>query len=62
MVSKPRVALGMLVLAALAGGLLALLISLDVGAFWAKTLPLVFLVGAATFAQSLGLFNKKTKS
>ncbi|MFC3448649.1 hypothetical protein [Amycolatopsis speibonae] len=61
MVSKPRVALGMLILAALAGGLLALLISLEVGAFWAKTLPLVFLVGGATFAQSLGLFNKSRK-
>ncbi|WP_410652959.1 hypothetical protein [Amycolatopsis sp. cmx-4-54] len=61
MVSKPRLALGMLVLAALAGGLLALLISLDVGAFWAKTLPLVLLAGGAAFAQSLGLFNKAPK-
>ncbi|KFU79408.1 hypothetical protein SAMN04489729_3409 [Amycolatopsis lurida] len=61
MVSKPRLALGMLVLAALAGGLLALLISLDVGAFWAKTLPLVFLAGGAALAQSLGLFTKAPK-
>ena len=61
MVSKPRLALGLLVLAALAAGLLALLISLDVGAFWAKTLPLAFLAGGAAVAQSLGLFNKPSK-
>lgn len=61
MVSKPRLALGMLVLAVLAAGLLALLISLDVGAFWAKTLPLVLLAGGATFAHSLGLFTKAPK-
>jgi len=60
-VSKPRLALGMLVLAALAGGLLALLISLDVDAFWAKTLPLGLLAGGTVIAQSLGLFDKAPK-
>lgn len=61
MVSKPRVALVMLVLVILAGGLLALLISLDADAFWAKTLPIALLVGGSVFAQSLGLYNKAPK-
>ncbi|ANN20125.1 hypothetical protein SD37_34005 [Amycolatopsis orientalis] len=61
MVSKPRVALGMLVLLALAGGLIALLVSLDAGAFWIKTLPIAAMVGGAALAQSLGLFNKAPK-
>jgi hypothetical protein len=61
MVSKPRVALGMLVLAVLAGGLIALLVSLDAGAFWVKTLPIALMVGGATMAQSLGLFTKAPK-
>ncbi|WP_410658864.1 hypothetical protein [Amycolatopsis sp. lyj-112] len=61
MVSKPRLALVMLVLVILAGGTLALMISLDASAFWAKTLPIAVLVGGSVFAQSLGLFNKATK-
>ncbi|KZB86948.1 hypothetical protein [Amycolatopsis regifaucium] len=58
MISKPRVALGMFVLALLAGGLIALLVSLDAGAFWVRTLPIALMVGGATIAQSLGLFTK----
>ncbi|MBB5855532.1 hypothetical protein ACFQ05_36515 [Amycolatopsis umgeniensis] len=61
MVSKPRVALGMFVLVALAGGLIALLISLEAGAFWIKVLPLGLMAGGAAVAQSLGLFNKPSK-
>ncbi|AUI63930.1 hypothetical protein [Amycolatopsis sp. BJA-103] len=61
MVSKPRVALGMLVLVALAGGLIALLVSLDASAFWVKTLPIGVLAGGAALAQSLGFFNKPSK-
>jgi len=61
MVSKIRLTIGTLVLAALAAGTIALLISLDADAFWVKSLPIVVMVGAATVAQSLGLFNKSTK-
>ncbi|WP_414940011.1 hypothetical protein [Amycolatopsis sp. cmx-11-51] len=61
MVSKPRVALGMLVLAVLAGGMIALLVSLDADAFWVKTLPIAVLVGGAALAQSLGFFTKAPK-
>lgn len=61
MVSKPRVALGMLVLLVLAGGTIALLVSLDADAFWVKTLPIVVMAGGAVFAQSLGFFNKAPK-
>ncbi len=61
MVSKLRVLLVMLVLLVLAGGLIALLVSLEAGAFWVKTLPIALLVGGATFAQSLGLYNKPSK-
>ncbi|MEV6910384.1 hypothetical protein [Amycolatopsis sp. NPDC051071] len=61
MVSKLRVLLVMLVLVVLAGGLIALLVSLDAGAFWVKALPIALLIGGATFAQSLGLYNKPTK-
>ncbi|WP_409491219.1 hypothetical protein [Amycolatopsis sp. cmx-11-12] len=61
MVSKPRVALGMLVLAVLAGGMIALLVSLEADAFWVKTLPIAVMVGGAVFAQSLGLFTKAPK-
>ncbi|MEU3626882.1 hypothetical protein BS329_14405 [Amycolatopsis coloradensis] len=61
MVSKPRVALGMLVLVVLAGATIALLVSLEAGAFWVRTLPIAVLVGGAVVAQSLGLFTKAPK-
>jgi hypothetical protein len=61
MVSKSRVALVMLVLVILAVGLIILLVSAGASAFWAKTLPIVVLGGGAVVAQSLGLFEKKTK-
>lgn len=61
MISKPRVALGTLVLLVLGGGMIALLVSLDADAFWVKTLPIGVMAGAAIFAQSLGFFNKAPK-
>ncbi|WP_181774489.1 hypothetical protein [Amycolatopsis pittospori] len=61
MVSKLRVTIGMFVLLVLAGGTIALLISLDAGAFWIKSLPIAVMVGGAAVAQSLGLFTKSTK-
>ncbi|MGO1055158.1 hypothetical protein [Crossiella sp. CA198] len=60
-ISKARLALGTLVLLALGGCTLALMISLDVGAFLARTLPIVVMIGAAVAANSMGWFNKKVR-
>ncbi|MEV6621094.1 hypothetical protein AB0M83_15855 [Amycolatopsis sp. NPDC051106] len=61
MVSKLRVTLIMLLLLVVAIGLVALLVSLDAGAFWVRTVPIAVLGFGAVFAQSLGLFQKKAK-
>ena len=61
MVSKPRVALIMLLLLVVAIGLIVLLVSLDAGAFWIRTAPIAVLGFGAVFAQSFGLFQKKAK-
>lgn len=61
MVSKPRVALVMLVLLVLAGASIALAASLGASAFWVKTLPIAVLLFGAMLAQSLGLYDKAPK-
>jgi hypothetical protein len=61
MVSKLRVTLIMLLLLVVAIGLVALLVSLDAGAFWVRTVPIAVLGFGAVFAQSLGLFQKKAE-
>jgi hypothetical protein len=61
MVSKTRVALIMLLLLVVALGLVALLASLGAGAFWIRTVPLAVVGFGAVFAQSMGLFQKKSK-
>jgi hypothetical protein len=61
MVSKLRVTLIMLLLLVVAIALVALLVSLDAGAFWVRTVPIAVLGFGAVFAQSLGLFQKKAK-
>jgi hypothetical protein len=61
MVSKTRVALFMLVMLAVMIGLIVLLASLGVGAFWVKTIPIAVVGFGAVFAQSMGLFQKKAK-
>jgi len=61
MVSKLRVTLIMLLLLVVAIGLAALLVSLDAGAFWVRTVPIAVLGFGAVFAQSLGLFQKKAE-
>ncbi|WP_284747207.1 hypothetical protein [Amycolatopsis sp. RTGN1] len=61
MVSKTRVALIMLLLLVVAIGLVALLVSLDAGAFWIRTVPIAVVGFGAVFAQSSGLFQKKGK-
>ncbi|MFF9627716.1 hypothetical protein [Streptomyces fradiae] len=59
MVSRTRVVLGMLVLAALAFGSIALLAAVGAGATWFTIVPLGILSAGAMLAQSLGWFNKK---
>ncbi|WIX89562.1 hypothetical protein [Amycolatopsis sp. DG1A-15b] len=61
MVSKTRVFLFMLVMLAAMIGLIVLLVSLGVAAFWVKTIPVAVLLFAGIFAQSMGLFQKKAK-
>ncbi|MDQ7803204.1 hypothetical protein Q5425_05650 [Amycolatopsis sp. A133] len=61
MVSKTRVLLIMLLLLAVAIGLIVLLIKVDAGAFWIRTVPLAVLGFGAVVAQSMGLFQKKAK-
>jgi len=51
----------MLLLLVVAIGVIVLLVSLDAGAFWIRTAPLVVLGLGATLAQSMGLFQKKAK-
>ncbi|WP_410640130.1 hypothetical protein [Amycolatopsis sp. lyj-346] len=51
----------MLLLLVVAIGVIVLLVSLDAGAFWIRTAPLAVLGFGAVFAQSMGLFQKKTK-
>ncbi|MEU2181539.1 hypothetical protein [Streptomyces thermolilacinus] len=59
MVSRTRVVLGMLVLAALAFGSVALLAAMKADATWFTMAPLGILSGGAVTAHSLGWFNKK---
>ena len=61
MVSKTRVALIMLLLLVVAIGLIVLLIKVDAGTFWIRTVPLAVVGFGAVFAQSMGLFQKKAK-
>lgn len=61
MVSKTRVFLFMLVMLAAMIGLIVLLVSLGVAAFWVKTIPVAVLLFAAIFGQSMGWFRKKVK-
>ncbi|WP_285609943.1 hypothetical protein [Actinokineospora globicatena] len=59
--SKSRVALCMLVALVIAGGVLALTISLEMGSLWIKTLPVTAMVIVYSFAQSSGWLDKKVK-
>jgi hypothetical protein len=59
LVSKIRVALGMLVLAALAIGATLLLLAMDADPTWFKFVPTGIIGGGATVAYSAGWFNKK---
>jgi hypothetical protein len=61
MVSKTRVFLIMLLLLVVAIGMIVLLVKLDAGAFWIRTVPLAVLGFGAVFAQSMGWFRKKVK-
>jgi hypothetical protein len=61
MVSKTRVLLIMLLLLAVAIGLIVLLIKVDAGAFWIRTVPLAVVGFGAVVAQSMGLFQKKAE-
>ncbi|MEU4247574.1 hypothetical protein AB0F15_09205 [Amycolatopsis sp. NPDC026612] len=61
MVSKLRVTLFMVVMLAVVIGLIVLLASLGVSAFWVKTVPIAVLLFGSVFAQSMGLFQKKAK-
>jgi hypothetical protein len=61
MVSKTRVFLFILVMLAAMIGLIVLLVSLGVSAFWVKAIPVAVLLFASVFAQSMGLFQKKAK-
>ncbi|ADJ44619.1 hypothetical protein AMES_2796 [Amycolatopsis mediterranei S699] len=61
MVSKTRVFLIMLLLLVVAIGMIVLLVKLDAGAFWIRTVPLAVLGFGAVFAQSMGWFRKKVE-
>jgi hypothetical protein len=61
MVSKTRVALIMLLLLVVAIGMIVLLVKVDAGAFWIRTVPIAVLGFGAVFAQSMGFFQKKQK-
>jgi len=61
MVSKTRVFLIMLLLLVVAIGVLVLLIKVDAGTFWIRTVPLAVVGFGAVFAQSMGFFQKKAK-
>ncbi|MEV6875823.1 hypothetical protein [Amycolatopsis sp. NPDC051128] len=51
----------MVAMLAVAGGLIALLVSLGAAAFWVKTVPVAAMLFCSVFAQSMGLFQKKAK-
>jgi hypothetical protein len=61
MVSKTRVFLIMLLLLVVAIGAIILLVKVDAGAFWIRTVPLAVLGFGAVIAQSMGWFQKKAK-
>ncbi|MFI0243115.1 hypothetical protein [Streptomyces sp. NPDC016845] len=59
MISKTRVLLGMLVLLALALGVIVLLAAMEAAPTWFTIVPLAILTIGALSAHSLGWFNKK---